>query len=321
VSIFGTIYGTAVYARNTLYDRGTFKSRRLLGPVVSIGNISTGGAGKTPFTILLGSLLEAKGIKFDVLSRGYGRKTSGVLLVDPQGPSEKFGDEPILIAQKLQVPVIVGESRYKAGLFAEQKFGPRLHILDDGFQHRALTRDFEIALLSASDLKDRLLPTGHLREPLSSLKRADVVVVSEELHSDLLLSLNKPLWDLQRGISVENPPSRPIVFCGIARPNIFLSQLHSAGIEPAGKAIFRDHHRYNASDVRTLQKLRDERHADGFITTEKDSINLGEHTNLLQPITIAKVTLEMEDSANALDTMLRTISAQSAEHEKILLNS
>src|ERR1700683_3402137 len=135
------IYGAVVRTRNALYDWKVVRAHALQGSVISVGNLSAGGSGKTPFVILLGELLKARGIRFDVLSRGYGRKSTGVLLVDPAGLAQEFGDEPLLIARKLQVPVIVGEDRYRAGRFAEAKLGPQLHLLDDGFQHRALGRD------------------------------------------------------------------------------------------------------------------------------------------------------------------------------------
>jgi len=318
MSVLGAIYGSAVYARNALYDRGLLRSRQLEGPVISIGNLSVGGAGKTPFTILLGRLLKSRGIKFDILSRGYGRDTRGVLLVDPTGPPQKFGDEPLLIARALESPVVVGESRYKAGIFAEQKFGPQLHILDDGFQHRALARDFDIVLVSSRDMDDGFLPSGRLREPPSSLRRADAVVTSDHLSPTFLLHLKKLIWTIRRGVVVEAPPTRPIVFCGIARPAMFLSQLRAAGIEPAGEMVFRDHHSYGPRDVQSLQKLRDERRANGFITTEKDAINLGEHLSKLAPVAVAQVTMELEDSDNAIDAMLRMISSRSPRHEKIL---
>ena len=171
------IYSAGITSKNRLYDAGVLKTERLSGPVISVGNLSVGGSGKTPFVILLGKLLQDRGIPFNVLSRGYGRKTRGILEVDPNGSPEQFGDEPLLIARCLSCPVIVGESRYHAGLHAEKQTGARLHILDDGFQHRALARDFDIVLLTPEDLQDRLLPTGRLREPLSSLKRADAVVM------------------------------------------------------------------------------------------------------------------------------------------------
>src|SRR3954464_9046390 len=161
--------------RNLVYDAGWFTAR-LQGPVVSVGNISVGGTGKTPFIIYLGEQLKQRGIKFDVLSRGYGRASTGIHVVDASGSARDFGDEPLLITRKLGVPVVVGESRYHAGLVAEQKFGAQLHLLDDGFQHRELHRDLDIVLLGEGDLEDQLLPGGRLREPVSSLGRADVVI-------------------------------------------------------------------------------------------------------------------------------------------------
>src|SRR5882672_5058450 len=132
------IFGAGVAIRNALYDRQLLQARRLSRPVVSVGNISVGGSGKTPFIIALGTLLSERGITFDVLSRGYGRTSTETTLVDPSGSPEQFGDEPLLIAQRLKVPVIVGADRYRAGLLAEKSFPSKLHLLDDAFQHRRL---------------------------------------------------------------------------------------------------------------------------------------------------------------------------------------
>src|SRR6201981_1937385 len=114
MNLFSFIFGLAVQARNALYDRGILAARSLTGTVISVGNLSVGGSGKTPFVILLGELLKARNITFDVLSRGYGRRTRGVLAVDPNGSPDDFGDEPLLIARRLQCPVVVGEDRYQA---------------------------------------------------------------------------------------------------------------------------------------------------------------------------------------------------------------
>src|SRR5580704_15741072 len=165
MNLSSALFGLGVRARNAFYDRGLARAQRLSGPVVSIGNLSVGGSGKTPFVILLGELLKARGLKFDILSRGYGRQTKGVALVEPGGSSRDFGDEPLLMARRLGVPVVVGEDRYQAGIFAEGEFGPQFHLLDDGFQHRALARDFDIVLVTPDDSRDRLLPAGRLREP------------------------------------------------------------------------------------------------------------------------------------------------------------
>src|SRR5260370_1100913 len=150
---------------------------KLAGPVVSVGNISVGGSGKTPFVIALGELLKQRGITFAVLSRGYGRTGTEVAIVDANGPPEHFGDEPLLIARKLQVPVIVGADRYQAGRLAESKFASQLHLLDDGFQHRRLHRDFDVVVLPDSDGENSLLPGGRLREPVSALRRGAELVL------------------------------------------------------------------------------------------------------------------------------------------------
>ena len=283
-------------------------TRRLEGQVVSVGNLSVGGSGKTPFVILLGELLKARGIPFDVLSRGYGRQTRGVLLVDPGGSSRDFGDEPLLIARRLDIPVILGEERYQAGIFAEQKFGPRLHLLDDAFQHRALARDFDIVLVTADDARDHLLPAGRLREPLTALQRADAVVLTAGAAPDLFSVDGKLVWRVRRGISAENVPPKPVAFCGIARPQNFVLQLRKAGIEPSAEAVYRDHHAYTENDIRELLALKTQSEAGGFVTTEKDAVNLGAYFSALQPLAVVPVKMDLVDAANALDTMLRIIS-------------
>ncbi len=302
-----SIYGAVVRTRNALYDRGHLQARRLQGPVVSVGNLSAGGSGKTPFVMLLGELLKAHGLNFDILSRGYGRKTRGVLLVEPAGLPQQFGDEPLLIARKLQVPVIVGEDRHQAGHFAESKFGPQLHLLDDGFQHRQLARDFDIVLVTPQDETDSLLPTGRLREPLTSLSRADAVVLASGASPESFPLEGKLVWRVKRGIVPQSLPSRPVVFCAIARPQNFLLQLRTANIEPAAQAFYRDHHAYTEKDIRELLELKTRSEAGGFVTTEKDAVNLGSYLSALQPLSVVQVRMELADAANAIDTILRKI--------------
>jgi tetraacyldisaccharide 4'-kinase len=305
--LLSSIYGGVVATRNELYNRGWMKSRRLDGPVVSVGNVSAGGSGKTPFVILLGELLKARGIKFDVLSRGYGRKSHGVLTVDPGGLPQEFGDEPLLIARRLNVPVLVGEDRYEAGRAAESRFGTQMHLLDDGFQHRALARDFDIVLVTPEDGRDRLLPAGRLREPLSSLQRADAVVLASGAPADAFPLEGKMVWRVRRGIVTRNISSRPVAFCGIARPRNFILQLRMAGLEPVAEAFFRDHHAYSEKDVRDLLQLKTKSEADGFVTTEKDAVNLGGYLDALAPLAVVPVKMELAGADNAVDSILRVI--------------
>jgi len=304
---FAQLFRAGVAARNALYDCGLLRARRLRGPVVCVGNLSVGGSGKTPFVILLGELLRARGVAFDVLTRGYGRRSRGIALVEVEGSAREFGDEPLLIARRLQVPVIVGEDRFRAGLLAEQKFGPQLHLLDDGFQHRQLARDFDVVLVSPEDARDSLLPAGRLREPVSSLARADAVVLAHEATTDGLTVQGKLVWRLRRGICPENVPRRPLAFCGIARPERFYSQLRASGIDLAGEASFRDHHSYGELDIARLLRLCEQQGAGGFVTTEKDAINLGAALERLRPVAVVPVTMELADADAALTAMLRVV--------------
>ena len=313
---FSALFGASVRLRNALYDGGTFRARRLRGPVVSIGNISVGGAGKTPFVIALGEKLREREIAFDVLSRGYRRKTKGVLLVEANGIPADFGDEPLLIAQKLGAPVIVGERRYDAGRWSEERFGPRLHLLDDGFQHRQLARDFDVVLLTIADLHDQLLPAGRLREPLAAILRADAIVLPPEIEEKELWdrlstagTTERPaVWRLRRevhldDVTVTSSGVKALAFCAIARPKRFFDDLRSAGVQVAGEVAFRDHHAYTAGDVAYLEAKAKQSGADAFVTTEKDAINLGALAKRLTRLHVAHLRLELLDADTALSQL------------------
>jgi tetraacyldisaccharide 4'-kinase len=290
------LFAQLVKARNARYDSGRAPVQRLRLPVISVGNLSVGGSGKTPFVQTLGRWLRAQGIGYDVLSRGYGRSSRGVLRVDPAGPASLYGDEPLLLARTLEAPVFVGEVRYLAGLEAEALSGNRtqVHILDDGFQHRRLHRDFDIVLLGHGDLRASLLPFGRLREPLSSLGRASAVVAPE----DLVALLAEPnVWHIRRRLVLHEPvATRPLAFCGLARPRQFWQSLNDIGIYPVGTYAFGDHHRYNGKDIALLKRLASQHDANGFVTTEKDRVKLDGLG--LEPVVAPALTMELEN-ANA----------------------
>ncbi len=311
MTVLSSMFGGVVSMRNALYDREMLSPQRLARPVVSIGNLSVGGSGKTPFTILLGELLKRRGIRFDVLSRGYGRRTRGVRLVDPGGLPQEFGDEPLLTARKLQVPVIVGEERYAAGLEAEKRFDSQLHLLDDGFQHRQLARDFDIVLVTPDDARDRLLPAGRLREPLDSLARADVVALTSGASPESFPQA-RHFWRLRRGIAPTEVPPRPVAFCGIARPQSFFLQLKTAGIEPVAEVGYRDHYQYTEGDILSLVEIADKAQGGGFVTTEKDAVNLGPLFSALQPLAVIPVRMELQDADAALNGLLERLRLTSS---------
>lgn len=304
------IFGAGVALRNALYDHHIFQVKKLARPVVSIGNISVGGSGKTPFVIAMGQLLAERGIAFDVLSRGYGRSSTEVAVVDPKGSPAQFGDEPLLIAQKLQAPVIVGADRYQAGVLAEQKFSSKLHLLDDGFQHRRLYRDFDIVLLPTEDQRGSLLPTGRLREPLAALKRADAIVLPDSQERP---PRARTIWPARRVIELPANTGKAIAFSGIARPRQFLEGLKSSKLEIAGTLTFRDHHRYQQGDIDCLLNLKKQNGADNFITTEKDLINLETLSAQLSPLLTVRLRVELESPEQALMELVKTIEERSGQ--------
>jgi tetraacyldisaccharide 4'-kinase len=271
--------------------------RKLRWPVVSVGNLSVGGTGKTPFLIALAGLLVREGIHVDVLSRGYGREDTAVSRVDPAGSAERFGDEPLLIANVAGVPVYVGAERWKAGHMAEEEWQAKgqsqgatqgVHLLDDGFQHRQLARQVDIVLVNSEDLGDSMLPAGNLREGLGTLERAHVLAVPEgdDAAVERLQKLGlgpqreQPVWRFRREMVVPEIPEslavRPVVaFCGIARPEQFFSGLERKGIKMAVSRAFPDHHHYTAKDVAMLQGLAQRSGSGALVTTAKDLYRLG----------------------------------------------
>jgi tetraacyldisaccharide 4'-kinase len=309
------LYGGLVRARNARFDRTP--PQRLGWPVISIGNLSVGGAGKTPLVICLADLLQREGLHPDVLSRGYGRSSHTVERVDSAGSADRFGDEPLLIAQATGVPVYVGANRFEAGQLAERE-GSRdgVHLLDDGFQHRQLARNLDIVLIHRSDLQQRLLPAGRLREPLSSLRRADVVVLRQEdaeLESNLRAYVNAEcrFWRIRRTLALKTPVKRVVAFCAIARPREFFEGLIAAGVGIAERISFRDHHRYRVADIERLAKLGRRAGCDAFVTTAKDEVKLDtamrSRLNAVAPLSTAALTVELDDERAAFDLMRKSL--------------
>ena len=300
-----------LYRLGQVLVEGRKTVRRLGWPVVSIGNLSTGGAGKTPLTIALAAALIQRGVHVDVLSRGYGRTGTGAEQVRKDGSAERFGDEPIEIARATGVSVYVAAERYEAGLLAERDgagAARAVHLLDDGFQHRQLHRDVDILLVHPRDLYDWLLPAGNLREALQAAVRADVVAIpadEPEFETRLLGFLEKrgwrgELWRLRRRMEVPPVAGLAVAFCGIARPEQFFAGLEADGVRIARRFVFADHHRYTERDVARLAAAA----GDGvLLTTEKDAVRLGPLAAKLPLRTVALRT-EIEDEEAALEWIL-----------------
>jgi tetraacyldisaccharide 4'-kinase len=281
------LYGAAQALESTAYARGWRRAERLRWPVVSVGNLSVGGAGKTPFVIALARALTERGWSVDVLSRGYGRASDAVERVmaqDVDDPAARYGDEPGLIARRAEVPVFVGRNRVAAGRLAEKPLvdatGARhVHLLDDGMQHRGLARDAEIVLLHRSDFQTTLLPAGRLREPLAALQRADIVVLREE-DMDVAdrarrwMRRDARIWTIRRELQVPTLPGAAAVFSAIAHPEEFVNGLRAKGVSIVTSKAWRDHHRFTDGDVTMLREVAAKDHASCFVTTEKDMVRL-----------------------------------------------
>ena len=313
------LYRLALALRELEFRSGLKPVRRLRWPVVSIGSLSAGGAGKTPLTIALARALAARGLHVDVLSRGYGRRSALPLLVDPRGTADDFGDEPLLIARESGTPVYVAAGRYQAGLLAESAqlatSSPAVHLLDDGFQHRQLHRDVDILLMNRADLCDRLLPAGNLREPLRRAARAQIIAIpadEADLESEIRSrGWSTNVWRLHRRMQI--PPaacsfSGPVAaFCGIARPAQYFQGLESAGVKLAARIAFPDHHRYTARDLDRITAAARAAGAVALLTTEKDHVRLGAFLrapDAALPLHAVPLRIEIDDEAAALAWLL-----------------
>jgi tetraacyldisaccharide 4'-kinase len=302
LTLLSYLYGLGVRLRLKAYQRK--KRRSLPGFVVSIGNLTAGGTGKTPAACMLAQWASDEGYRVAILSRGYGGAYKGKVLEVSDGrrinagPGEA-GDEPYLMAKKLRgVPVIVSQKRHLGGQFAHQKFGANFFILDDGFQHLALNRNLDLVLLDASNpFGNRyLLPRGSLREPVNQLKRADAFIItrsgrggsSDELMDQLMNRYpGKPIFRSDHLPEKIVIPSRGSVnnvdlingkdimgFAGIARPEAFMETLTELGAELVFFKVFRDHHPYQSHEIQELMTEKRKLNAYFLLTTEKDWVRM-----------------------------------------------
>ena len=315
-------YRLALLLREARLRTGLEPVRRLRFPVVSIGNLSTGGAGKTPLTIALAKALERRGLCVDVLSRGYGRSGQRPARVNPDGSEEDYGDEPLLIARETGVPVYVAGQRYEAGLLAEAdapEGSSRMHLLDDGFQHRQLARDVDILLLNQRDWQDWLLPAGNLREPLEAIRHASVIAIpanEPELESALhVWGWMGPVWLLHRTMEIPAVSGPVAAFCGIARPEQFFAGLEADGLKVVLKLPFPDHFTYTRRVLEELLTEARNKEVSAMITTDKDLVRLGNLTSLCppsMPLITARLRSEIENQAEAIDWLVDQLRQSSA---------
>jgi len=292
LSAASLVYGAAATWRRRWYARDPARRRTLSRPVISVGNLRTGGSGKTPVVEYIARLLMSRGERPAILTRGYARASpgEGVTVVSDGSmvlaPLERAGDEPLMLARALPgVPVLVGADRFLCGRMAEHRLGATIHLLDDGFQHVGLARDVDLLIAGSDDLSDHVLPAGHLREPLTAASVADALLVREdgidqtemlkrqlgiETAFHVRRALGAPRW-----IGLDGRADEPVVaVAGIARPERFFASLASAGWRVVGRKTFRDHHRFTNQDVEQIARAVREMSAGFVLTTEKDAVRL-----------------------------------------------
>lgn len=320
-------YRCMIQVKEGLYRWGLMSQKSLPAKVISVGNLTTGGSGKTPLTIYLARLLQKDGKKVAILSRGYQREgdrgfdvvsdTRSVLIDVTQA-----GDEPYMMAKALPgVPVLVGKDRFSCGLKAIHAFGADTILLDDGFQHRRLQRNIDILVVDGMRGlgNGKLLPRGPIREPVEVIDRADIILVTK-LHSGeekmtLPCRPSVPLFTSKYRISSircladkkEFSPSflegkKVITFCGIAHPEGFVSTIEAGGANVVKKVFFPDHHQYVPQDMETIRFL--DGPIDLYLTTEKDAVKLeGGMEGLQMPIYVLQIDLELFQEAAFLSSL------------------
>ncbi|MDI6776693.1 MAG: tetraacyldisaccharide 4'-kinase [Syntrophales bacterium] len=348
------LYRQTIKLRDRLYDTGVFKERRLPGKVISVGNITVGGTGKTTMVIMLTNMLKKHGYRPAILSRGYGGKKKTPVNVVSNGAHllmgyVEAGDEPVLLAKSVRgVPVLTGPKRTLTGRFAREALGADILILDDGFQHHSLFRDIDIVLLDAARPfgNGRLLPRGPLRESTEALKRADIIVWTggdngreEEcgfgntpqwpLHlscpecdsAPVFRGYHRPKYLIQAAMGKTYPPEylngkKVCAFAGIGSPESFRKTLESLGGRVVAFIPFPDHHRYHRKDITVIRGTAAGSTVETIVTTEKDGIKLADFPSFLEEIFLLHVEMEIVPSGEAFETLI----LEKLEHGKLPLH-
>ena len=308
--------GAAVALRNHLYDRELLRPTKLSCLVVSVGNLTVGGTGKTPTAILLAALLKEHGYRPAVLSRGYGGHAKASVNVVSDGNRvllgwREAGDEPVMIAGALPgIPVLTGPKRSLTGKAAMERFGADILVLDDAFQHRSLFRDIDIVLMDAARPfgNGLLLPRGPLREPPHALSRASILLRTGDAHREEPLrefpslpsfrGIHRPRELVEAATGRVSPPTslqgqKVLAFAGIASPEAFRRGLTALGAKVISFQAFPDHHPYGRSDIEALRRLAAESGAARSGTTEKDGVRLADFPDFRAEISLLRIGMEI----------------------------
>ncbi len=338
------LYRLSIKLRKYLYDLNVLSVVHLDAKIISVGNITVGGTGKTPMVERLARLLMENGYNIAVLSRGYRRKKKNTMIVSDRNglkaTPEEAGDEPILLAKKLPgIPVVVGRNRRETGKKAAEMWKCDVLILDDGFQYMGLKKDLDLVLIDSQNPwgNGKLLPAGPLREPLSELKRAHAVVftrvnenrnikasmqrVQEIISAPIFHSVHQPsTWvSLSKG---DNFPlnflkgKKVVAFAGIGNPDSFEKSLTEIGVETVDFIRYRDHYWYKQKDLDQLTLMAEQKGAMALVTTEKDGVRLPLLGKYKTPIYLLQITLGIKAINKFKKLIDSVLKAPSREKEK-----
>ncbi|NCQ17658.1 MAG: tetraacyldisaccharide 4'-kinase [Ignavibacteria bacterium CG_4_8_14_3_um_filter_37_9] len=334
------IYALITAIRNFLFDAKIFPSTKVDATVISVGNLTVGGSGKTPLVVYLTNLMKQSDKKVAVLSRGYGRKSTGFLFVSDGNQLittvEECGDEIYQTVLECSVPAAVCESRVEGAKQLLAKAGVDTIILDDAFQHRWLFRDLDILifeqrfLLEASSLRRTFLPTGMLREDFSSIRRADIIVLNrkfsgrKEIPGRLQKYFEtkkvftahysaKGFFDIKKKTFYESKEfegQNSLVISGIANPHSFFNALEQLHVDSGNRMVFRDHKFYTREDIQIIRKQFYATNVHSVITTQKDAVKLMQFTKELDDIDIyyLKIELQFDNEKDFIKEIFKKLS-------------
>lgn len=328
-----------VFIKNLLYRSGILKAKILEPKIISVGNISAGGTGKTPFVEILAGMLLEKGRKVVIVMKGYKREFDDIKVVEIGFKNEKhelntenLGDEALMLLENLSTfssgrgLLVVGDDKTKSAKFAAGKFNPEIMIIDDGFQHRKLFRDLDIVILSETS-SGHMLPAGKLREPLKNYKRADLLVINNKFETNVINGnkKNKPqilcsyefekFLNIRSEIMPQEEKRNALVFCGIGEPDSFRKLLTLLGVSIKEFMVYPDHHNFSNKNIQEILHKYKDTGSDCILTTQKDFVRIrnselvlnakseNSYKNILYnyPLYYAKIKMQINKNAEILE--------------------
>lgn len=317
------VYGLVINLRNFLFDRNIFKQKKVAAKIISVGNLTVGGSGKTPCVIKIINICKAQNLRVGVLSRGYGRKSKGYMLVSDGKnillDASMAGDEIILAAKECGVPAAVSEKRYEGCNKFLADIPLDVIILDDAFQHRWIHRDLNILIFDqkflthTSSFEQKLLPLGLMRESFSAVKRADVIIINKKFSAEQKIPTKLWKYFIKKEVFYsyyeateivdiksqskysldEFVGQKSLVVCGIAKPFSFIHALSKNHINTDNQLIFKDHKDYSLKEVQIIRKKFYDTNSHSVLTTQKDAVKLSKYSREFDDIDIYYLKIEM----------------------------